>query len=206
MYSSEKIKLINDWLGSGSINIFGRPFSGKDCQSRILTDLLDGNMLGAGEIFRGDDMPESVKQCMLLGTLVDTNDFTELILHRLSQPKFANKPLILNSIGRSHGEEEIVIEAAKNSKHPTKAVIYLTLSDNDIYKRLQKLNEVNDRNNRIDDSKELIATRINEFRQKTKPVINYYKNIGLLYEIDGRNSIEQVTSDILDCLFKIATI
>ncbi|MEI6054328.1 MAG: nucleoside monophosphate kinase [Candidatus Saccharibacteria bacterium] len=205
MHSDERIKQITNWLGNGSINIFGRPFSGKDCQSKILADLLSGNMLGAGEIFRGDDMPERIKECMKNGQLVDSDDFTNLILNRLDQPKFVGKPLILNSIGRWHGEEESVLAAAQNSGHSTKAVIYLKMSDNDIYKRLQKLNEIGDRTGRIDDSKDIMKTRIDEFQQKTEPVIDYYKKNGLLTEIDGKNPIEQVTNDILDVLHKIAT-
>jgi len=32
MNSSEKIEKIKEWLGAGAVNIFGRPFAGKDAQ------------------------------------------------------------------------------------------------------------------------------------------------------------------------------
>jgi adenylate kinase len=49
---------------------------------------------------------------------------------------------------------------------------------------------------RKDDTPEGIQIRLRIFREETMPVINYYKEKGLLVEIDGRQPIEKVFKDI----------
>lgn len=49
---------------------------------------------------------------------------------------------------------------------------------------------------RKDDTQEGVQTRLRIFREETLPVINYYKEKGLLTEIDGKQPIEKVFSDI----------
>ena len=48
----EKINLIKRWLGTGSINIFGMPFSGKDTVGVRLAQDLNGRFLSSGLIMR----------------------------------------------------------------------------------------------------------------------------------------------------------
>ena len=47
-----KIELIKAWLGTGSINIFGLPMSGKDTQGLKLAEALDAKFLSSGLIIR----------------------------------------------------------------------------------------------------------------------------------------------------------
>jgi adenylate kinase len=200
MKDTEQLNTIKNWIKTGSINIFGLPFSGKDTQGRRLTEIFDGNLIGAGKIFRGDNMPDRVKECMRNGKLVPTNDFVDIVLPYLSQPDLAGKPLILSSIGRWHGEEEGVVKATELSGHPMKAVLYLSLSGDEVYDRWQALEINKDLPKRIDDSKEILATRLAEFQEKTLPVLDYYRDLGLLIEVDGRRTRDEVTHDILDAL------
>ena len=48
----EKIQFIKEWLGTGSINIFGLPFSGKDTVGVRLAEDLGGRFLSSGMILR----------------------------------------------------------------------------------------------------------------------------------------------------------
>ena len=48
----EKIATIKQWLGTGSINIFGLPMSGKDTQGIKLAEALNGKFLSSGMIIR----------------------------------------------------------------------------------------------------------------------------------------------------------
>lgn len=204
MNDAEKINQIKKWLAAGSINVFGKPFSGKDSQGKRLAELLGGIFITGGEILRGDNMPDRVKECMRTGELVPQEDYANIVLSHLKQPSLANKPLILSSFGRWHGEEEITMNTVQSSGHTMKAVIYLDISDEEVYERLEKLEQEQDRPNRRDDSKEAMKTRFNEFNQKTLPVIDYYHDLGLLIRINGQQSRDNVTQDIIDALFKIA--
>ncbi len=55
---------------------------------------------------------------------------------------------------------------------------------------------------RADDKPEAIEKRLEEFEKETKPVINYYKKQNRLIEVNGEQSIEDVSKDILKALRK----
>ena len=48
----EKIQKIKEWLGTGSINIFGLPMSGKDTQGIRLAEAIGAKFLSSGMIIR----------------------------------------------------------------------------------------------------------------------------------------------------------
>lgn len=199
MNNQDKINTIKAWLGSGTIILFGRPFAGKDYQSNQLAELFDGNSASSGDILRNSVLPQQAEEAMARGELVPTNDFVSIVLPYLSQPILANEPLILSSFGRWHGEEEGVIKAVKDSGHPLKAVIYLEMSDDDIFNRWNA-KEHSDRHNRADDSLDILKKRLAVFSEKTSPVLDYYKELDLLITIDGRPTKNEVTNSIIDAL------
>lgn len=203
MNDSTKIETIKKWLGNGSIIIFGRPFAGKDFQSKKLAELFDGNSMSSGDILRSTELPPKAQEAMNTGDLVPTEDFINIVLPPLKQPQLADKPLILSSFGRWHGEEESVLKVTKESGHPLKAVVYLEMTDDDIYKRWQAEDHT-DRHNRHDDTIEILQNRFKEFSEKTVPVLDFYIDMGLLIGIDGRPSREEVTENIVNALYERA--
>jgi adenylate kinase len=50
---------------------------------------------------------------------------------------------------------------------------------------------------REDDKPETVKHRIHVYEQQTRPLVEYYRNRGILVEIDGNQPIEDVTKDIL---------
>ena len=196
----DNIDKIKNWLGSGSINIFGKPLAGKDSQCKILAELLGGNALGAGEIFRGSDMPDHVKECMKNGNLVPTQDFIDIVLPFLGQKRLAEKPLILSSLGCWHGEEEGVVGAVESAGHPFKLAIYLDLPDEELFKRLQLVEQQADRVGRQNDKPEVLENRLIEYVNKTYPVLEHYREMGMLVNANGVGTREQVTENILNAI------
>jgi len=73
---------------------------------------------------------------------------------------FKDKPLILSSVGRWHGEEEMVIKSLRDSGHELKAVIHLEISEQESYKRWQNRDINNDRGERYDDTEEILKISI----------------------------------------------
>lgn len=202
MNDNEKIEVIKKWLGKGSINIFGRPFAGKDTQGIRLAKLLDASLIGGGEILRSASIPDPVKESMKTGQLIPSEEYITIVLPYLSQPIFADKPMVLSSIGRWKGEEEGVIKTLEESNHPLKAVVYLNISDHDSRHRWLAREIYKDRDDRHDDAKSALQIRFDEFNQKTIPVIDFYRDMGILSEIDGKLTREEVTSKIIDTLYK----
>jgi adenylate kinase len=197
--SQKQLAWLKDWLGSGSVNIFGLPFSGKDTHARELAKTFDGFVVGGGDILRSRGQ-DHVKEHIAKGLLAPTDEYLATVLPYLSQAKFAKKPLFLSSVGRWHGEEPSVLEAAQQSSHPVKAVVYLKLDHAEVIARFEKSLTSADRGERHDDQLHILETRFNEFREKTLPVINFYKEQNLLIEVNGKPPIKEVNQEILSKL------
>ncbi len=204
MYDNGQLDVIKKWLGTGSINIFGRQFSGKDSQGRKLAEIFDGNMVSSGEILRGSTIPDYIKAYTEAGKLIPSDEFVNIVLPYLMQSQLAEKPLFLSSFGRWHGEEDAVIKVLDNSNHPIKAVIHLDIKNEEVHKRWLARDINNDRQNRHDESEEKLKVRLNEFHEKTLSVLDYYRNLGLLIEIDGKGPRDEITRSIIGALYKKA--
>ncbi|MCR5700318.1 MAG: nucleoside monophosphate kinase [Candidatus Saccharibacteria bacterium] len=199
-----EITAIKEWLGTGSINLFGLPMSGKDTQGIRLAETLGGKFLSSGMIIRA--MEKQTKQHFSdQGILAPTNIFYEWVLPYFKRPDLSQYPLILSSIGRWHGEEDRVMSAAADAGHETKAVIVLNVSEADVAKRFEAAKVLNDRGDRADDKNtQIFQTRIKEFRIKTAPVLQYYMSKGLLIEVNGDQTREKVFHEIIDKLYQRA--
>lgn len=55
---------------------------------------------------------------------------------------------------------------------------------------------------RSDESPEVINTRLNEFLQKTQPLVKFYRQKGILEEIDGNRPVEEIFTDVVNRLKK----
>lgn len=206
MLSQKPLSTIKQWLGTGSINIFGLPFAGKDTHGATLSQLFDAPLLGGGDILRNSPMPDELRKHLDAGNLFPTHEYQRIVTPYLSKSEFSGRPLILSSVGRWIGEEEGIIEAAKASGHPIKAVIYLHAGEEVVYRRFEKSQEKGDRAGRADDDREVLHNRINEFTTKTLPVIEVYRQMGLLIEVNSDAEKHEVMENILARLFLTATL
>ena len=196
----EKVEKIKQWLGSGSINIFGLPMSGKDTVGKRLATLLGGEFLSSGDIIRdyesrqNDHMTEN-------GELIPTNKFYDIVLPHFYAEALVDKPLVLSSIGRWEGEEDEVMKHTKDSGHEIKAVIYLKLKEEDVRNRWAAAKELGDRGLRGDDADPAVfETRIEEFHEKTEPVLKHYNKLNLLLEVDASGTRDEVFDNVMNAL------
>ena len=202
MEMQEKIQKIKEWLGTGSINIFGLPMSGKDTQGVKLAEMLGAKFLSSGMIIRAMEA-ETKQKLSDQGNLIPTNIFYEWVLPYFERRDLFEYPLILSSIGRWHGEEDQVLSVAAGAGHKIKAVIVLNISEADVENRFNEAKVLNDRGDRADD-KDLTTfrNRLQEFRTKTLPVLRHYKDLGLLIEVNGDQTRKAVFNEIIDKLYR----
>ena len=201
----EKISKIKAWLGTGSINIFGLPMSGKDTQGIRLAEALGAKFLSSGIIIRAAE-EEQHEDYSKNGELAPTNVFFQLVLPYFERKDLQNYPLILSSIGRWSGEEDQIMSVAAGSGHEIKAAILLNISENDVEKRFEAAKTLNDRGGRSDDRNlEVFRTRLKEFREKTMPVLKHYQSLGLLVDVNGDQTREAVFNEIVEKLYKKAS-
>ena len=201
---NDKLATIKTWLGTGSINIFGLPMSGKDTQGIRLAGTLDAKFLSSGLIIRAKEK-ELHKDYSEHGALIPTNIFYEWVLPYFERKDLLEYPLILSSIGRWSGEEDSVMTAAAGAGHDIKAVILLNISEADVERRFEAAKTLNDRGDRKDDlDLTTFRTRLEEFRTKTLPVIERYNELGLLVNVNGDQDRDSVFNEIVEKLYERA--
>ena len=201
----DKIKVIKQWLGTGSINVFGLPMSGKDTQGVRLAETLGAKFLSSGLIIRAKE-EETRQNLTEFDNLIPTNIFYEWVLPYFEREDLKPYPLVLSSIGRWSGEENQVMSVAAGSGHDIKAVILLNISEADVESRFEAAKLLGDRGERKDDKDiETFRNRMEEFRTKTLPVLQHYRDLNLLININGDQRREQVFTEIVEKLYELAS-
>ena len=203
----QRISIIKNWLGTGSINIFGLPFSGKDTVGLRLAELLGARFLSSGLILRAAEKEDKLLAHELAaGNLAPTETFMKVILPYFTKDELNGFPLVLSSVGRWSGEEHDIMAAADVNDHPIKAVLLLNISEEEAKKRWEASRELGDRGTRSDDrEKGILENRINEFIQKTMPVIETYRSKDILIPIRATGDREVVFNSVIDELVKFAS-
>jgi len=189
---------ISQWLGSGSINLFGDPFAGKDTQGKLLCEKLDAILISSGDILRHSSDNKELQAILTRGDIVPSALFEKIMLPYFNKRDLEGKPLILSEVGRAEGEQYSIIKVTNQTNHQLKLVVYLRLSDEEVWRRFESSKELGDRGNRDDDNAAVIQNRIEKFKSVVLPVIKYYEESGLLIEVDGEKSRNEVHNEIID--------
>ena len=202
MNLNEKLEKIRSWLGTGSLNIFGLPMSGKDTVGMRLAEDLQAKFLSSGIIIRAYEAEQN-EDMTGSGKLIPTNTFYDIILPYFSREELRDDSLVLSSVGRWSGEEDKIMEAAKAGGHEIKAVVLLDLTEEEVKNRFEAAKELNDRGERADDANiEVFETRLAEFREKTMPVLNHYDELKMLVKVPASGSRDEVYVNVIDRLIE----
>lgn len=169
--------------------------SGKSTQGNLLSDKLGVSYLSSGHIFREMAKVESqwgryVKEALMAGHLIPDDKTIPIIKEYLQKPDY-QKGYILDGFPRT-------VVQAKAFQDGIDYVLYLKVSDREALKRLRGRSQ--NKGSREDDKEAVIKKRISLFHEMTEPVLTYYRQKGLLLEIDGQRSIEEIHEDIVNQL------
>lgn len=207
-----KISAIRSWLGSGAINIFGIQFSGKDTLGVPLAERLGAKFISSGDLVRAtmhnNDDPR-IQQAALdtqTGILTPTDEFRQLIVPHLKDDRLSGMPLVLGSVGRWIGEEEVVMEALAEGGHPLRAVIVLNIPEEEVWRRWEEVKNTRNGGRQDDQDRSRVAKRLQEFKEKTIPVINKYTSLGIVINIDATGTIEETFNATVDELYRRAIV
>lgn len=82
----------------------------------------------------------------------------------------------------------------------------LQLAESDVIERWEAAKLLNDRGLRPDDADpEVFQTRINEYREKTLPVLKHYQELGLLVPVRASAPRDQVFQNVVEALANFAS-
>ena len=96
------------------------------------------------------------------------------------------------------------MSALDASNHPTKVVLLLTISEETLWRRWHIAHDTRYGGRDDDIDEEKVARRISEYKDKTLPVIEVYRNMGIVLEIDGEQPREQVFDSVIDALYEFS--
>lgn len=216
--ADEKFKLLATPL---KIMVMGAQGSGKSTQAGLLSQNLGLPTIFTGQICRervtvGDELGKKIKGFLDKGIPVADDIMLKIIKEKVSEPEMKN-----GFIGEGFPRTLVQVEAIKGL---FSVVFYLKLSDEVSKRRLmaRRICEKCDINynlltkppkkegvcdicggkliSREDDTEELITARLNSYHLQTEPVLDHYRVQGILEEIDGEKSIEEIQKEIIERL------
>jgi adenylate kinase len=141
---------------------------------------------------QGTALGRKAKAIMEAGELVPDELMIDLVRERLSRPD-AQKGFVLDGFPRTVDQARALEEALSGNEKGLSGVINLSVPESAIIERLRVRSTQEDR---ADDRPETIRERLRVHRDRTAPLIDYYRGLGLLTDVDGMGEIEEVAERI----------
>ncbi|MBI3240757.1 MAG: adenylate kinase [Chloroflexi bacterium] len=213
--------------------MIGLPGAGKGTQAAILGKQKDLMHVSSGDLFRDNikrqtELGKQVETILKSGALVPDDVTIAMVRERLSRPDCA-AGAVLDGFPRTPAQAEALNKMLGELGGKVNLVPYIKVSEPALVERLTgrwtckgpgqhvyhlkfnppKVAGVCDVDGaelfqRPDDHEETVTKRIAEYLKNTAPLIEYYRQLGLLVEINGEQAIEQVTEQLLDAVAAVS--
>jgi adenylate kinase len=181
--------------------IVGPQGSGKGTQGVLVAEAFGVPQVATGDIFRenvkgGTELGKQVQEIIEAGHLVPDELTSELVRDRLQQPDAAGG-FLLDGYPRNRGQVDDLDAFLASRGESLDAVIELVVPrEESIARNTQRAVE----QGRTDDTEEVIANRLAIYERETAPILDVYREHGLVVEIDGVGTLDEVTGRIFAAL------
>lgn len=212
------------------IIMLGAPGAGKGTQAQKMAQNYNIPHISTGDIFRaniknGTELGKLAKGYMDRGELVPDEVVVNLVIDRI-KAEDCQKGFILDGFPRTIPQAESLTEALSNENMNIDYVIDIEVPDEVIIERMSgrcscpkcsavyhtvynkpKIDGICDNDNetliqREDDKQETVVKRLDVYHSQTQPLIDYYTKLGVLKEVDGTVTTEEVFECIVNILNK----
>jgi len=210
------------------IVLLGPPGAGKGTQAKAISGKLGLPHISSGDIFRENlkektVLGEMAAEYINKGELVPDDVTVAMIRERLFRPD-CSQGALLDGFPRTPAQADALAAMASELGGAVKAVPYIQVPEAVLVERLtgrwtcraqghvfhEKYNppqkpgicdfDGSELYQREDDKPETVKHRIRVFLEQTEPLIAYYRERGLLMEVDGAQPIDEVTRQLLSAL------
>jgi len=174
--------------------IFGPPGSGKGTQSVRLAEkfnlvhLSTGDMLRA-EISAGTELGKKMSLIMSKGELVPDEVVIEMIAYKIDNSK-GSAGFIFDGFPRTVSQTVSLEKMLSDRGMNIDSMLVLDVDHDELVKRLVARAELSGRPD--DKNPAVIENRIDVYKEKTEPIINYCNEKGIYQPVNGMGSIEDI--------------
>lgn len=210
------------------IVLLGPPGAGKGTQAQIISNELGLPHISSGDLFRENlkgqtELGKLAKGYIDRGELVPDDVTISMVRERLSRPDCSSGAL-LDGFPRTPAQAEALARMLDDFQSQVDVVPYISVPEPVLIERLtgrwtcranghvfhEKFNPPREAGRcdfdgsqlyqREDDKEETVINRIHVYLKQTMPLIEYYRQQGLLLEVDGSQPIEKVSMYLLAAL------
>jgi adenylate kinase len=184
-------------MSATRILLLGAPGAGKGTQAETLVDRLGIPHISTGDMLRKAVADETeiglkAKAVMDSGQLVSDDIVIAIAEERLGQPD-AQKGFVLDGFPRTRAQAEALDDLLGRLGTPLSRCIAVAVDSEAVVQRLLNRAELE---SRADDNEETIRERMQVYDTQTAPLLEYYDGKGILAEVDGMGSVEEVSARI----------
>jgi adenylate kinase len=184
--------------------VLGPQGAGKGTQAKRISAEYEIPHVATGDMFRaelaaGTPLGKQVGEIMALGDLVPDALTVEMIEKRLSEPDAADG-FVLDGFPRNVAQAEALDTMLGGIGRVLDAILFFAVSDEIGMERALSRAALE---GRADDTREVIAHRLEIYHRETEPIIEHYRMTGKLIPLHADRSIEQVWSEISNALQQV---
>ena len=174
--------------------LFGPPGSGKGTQAALLAERLGIPAISTGEMLReakkgGTELGLKIGAIIESGALVDDATMADVVRTRLAQDD-ARRGFLLDGYPRTLPQAATLAEILAGQGVGLDAALFLEVPEEELVRRMSG-------RGREDDRAEVVRERLRVYEEKTAPLVGYYRQRGMLRQIDGNRPVEVVAAAIL---------
>lgn len=181
--------------------ILGPPGAGKGTQAKKIAEHYGIPAISTGDIFRSNVRDETplglkVKEILDTGGYVPDEITNDLVRNRLAESD-ALTGFLLDGYPRTLDQVRELDEILDEQGHPLEEVLELTVDSEEVVARLLRRAETDGRS---DDTEDVIRNRQQVYAEQTAPLVDIYRERGLLVQVDGLGEIDEVAERIYAAL------
>jgi|TARA_Y100000817_G_scaffold260500_1_gene214692 adenylate kinase len=185
-----------------NIIIFGKPGSGKGTQANFLKEKYSLYHISTGDLFR-KNISNKTKLGIEAKSFLDNGDLVpdSVTIKMLENEVLSNKQVkgyIFDGFPRTLAQAESLDTFLNSINLKINATIALDVDENELIIRLLDRGKTTNRSD--DQDLEKIKNRFNEYNIKTSILINFYNKQGKFYSVDGKGSVDDITSRLFDLI------
>ena len=185
-----------------NIVIFGAPGSGKGTQSDKMIEKYGLNHISTGDVLRaeiknGTELGKTAKGFIDNGQLIPDDLMVSILASVYDSFGREHKGVIFDGFPRTIPQAEALKQMLEERGDKVAAMIELDVPEDELMKRLILRGQ---QSGRADDNEETIKKRLVVYHSQTQPLIDWYKQEGLHYHINGLGSLDRIFSDICDVI------